>query len=63
MKSKFAGIHCLDGVAAAITKQMLHDFNLKRQEMTNLKRKVSYAEIMEKLDYLRILTYDDGSVV
>jgi hypothetical protein len=63
MKSKFAGIHCLDGVAAAITKQMLHDFNLKRQEMTNLKRKVSCAEIMEKLDYLRILTYDDGSVV
>jgi hypothetical protein len=63
MKSKFAGIHCLDGVAAAITKQMLHDFNLKRQEMTNLKRKVSYAEIMEKLDYLRILTYYDGSGV
>jgi hypothetical protein len=61
MKSKFAGIHCLDGVAAAITKQMLHDFNLKRQEMTNLKRKVSSAEIVKNMDYLRTWIYDDLS--
>ncbi len=48
MKNKFARIHCLDRVAATVTKQMCHIFNLKRQEITNLKRKVSNAEIMEK---------------
>jgi hypothetical protein len=48
MKSELAGIHRLDGVAATIAKHMCHVFNLKRQEMTNLKRKVSYAEIIEK---------------
>ena len=63
MKNKLAGIHCSNGIAAAITKQILHDFNLKKQEMTNLKRKVSCAEIMEKLDYLRIWIYDDLSSV
>lgn len=46
MKNKFAGINCLDRVAAAVTKQMRHIFNLKKQEMTNLKRKVSSAEII-----------------
>ena len=61
MKNKLAWIHCINGIAAAITKQILHDFNLKKQEMTNLKRKVSCAEIMEKLDYLRIWIYDDVS--
>jgi hypothetical protein len=48
MKNKLAGIHCSNGIAAAITKQILHDFNFKKQEMTNLKRKVPCAEIMEK---------------
>jgi hypothetical protein len=48
MKSELAGVHCLDGVPATIAKHLCHVFNLKRQEMTNLKRKVSYAEIMEK---------------
>jgi hypothetical protein len=47
MKNKFAGIHCMNRVAAAVTKQMRHIFNFKRQEMTNLKRKVSFAEIIE----------------
>jgi hypothetical protein len=61
MKNKLAGIHCINGIAAAITKQVLHVFNLKRQEMTNLKRKVSCAEIMEKPDYLRTWIYDDLS--
>ena len=59
MKSKLAWIHCLNGIAAAITKQMLHDFNLKKQEMTNLKRKVSCAEMLGKLMYLRKLIYYD----
>lgn len=63
MKNKLAWIHCINGIAAAITKQMVHDFNLKKQEMTNLKRKVSCAEIMKKLDYLRIWIYDDLSSV
>jgi len=63
MKNKLAWIHCINGIAAAITKQILHDFNLKKQEMTNLKRKVSCAEIMKKLDYLRIWIYDDLSSV
>ena len=61
MKSKFARIHCINGIAAAITKHVLHVFNLKRQEMTNLKRKVSCPAIMEKLDYLRNWIYDDVS--
>jgi hypothetical protein len=63
MKNELAWIHCINGIAAAITKQILHDFNLKKQEMTNLKRKVSCTEIMEKLDYLRIWIYDDLSSV
>lgn len=57
MKSELARIHCINGVAAAITKQMLHDFNLKKQDTTNLKRKVSCAKISEKLDYLRTWIY------
>lgn len=59
MKNKFAGIHCINGIAAAITKQVLHDFNLKKQEMTNLKREVSCAEIMENwiiYEYGHIMT-------
>jgi len=36
MKNKLAGIHCSNCIAATITKQMLHEFNLKKQEMTNL---------------------------
>jgi hypothetical protein len=47
MKNKFAWIHRINCVPAAITEQMLHDFNLKKQEMTNLKRKVSYAKMLE----------------
>ena len=54
MKEKLAGIYRLNGVAATITKQMLHDFNLKKQEITNLKRKVSYAEMLVKLMYSRM---------
>jgi hypothetical protein len=61
MKNKFAWIHCSNCIAAAITKQMLHDFNLKKQEMTNLKRKVSYATMLGKSMYLRIWIYYDIS--
>ena len=57
MKNKLAWIYCLNGIAAAITKQVLHDFNLKKQEMTNLKRKVSFTKMLGKLMYLRIRIY------
>jgi len=57
MKNKLAWIHCINGIAAAITKQISHVFNLKRQEMTNLKRKVSCAKMMEKPMYLRKRIY------
>lgn len=59
MKSKLAWIHCLNGIAAAITKQMLHDFNLKKQEMTNLKkesflrRNVRKTDVFANTDILR----------
>jgi hypothetical protein len=51
----------MDRVAATVTKQMRHIFNFKRQEMTNLKRKVSFAEIIEnwtiyELRYMTIST-------
>jgi hypothetical protein len=61
MKNKFARIHGSNCIAAAITEQMLHDFNLKKQEMTNLKKKVSYAKMLEKPMYLRIQIYSDTS--
>ncbi len=59
MKSKLAWIHCFNGIAVTITEQMLNDFNLKKQEMTNLKRKVSCAEMLGKLMYLRTRIYYD----
>jgi len=34
MKNEFAGVHGFDRIAAAITEQLLHDLNLKRQETT-----------------------------
>ena len=46
MKRELAGIHCLNRVAAAIAEQGLHDFNLKIQETTNLKREVSGAKML-----------------
>ncbi len=51
MKNEFAWIYSFDCIAAAITKQMLHDFNLTKQEMTHLKREVSCAEMLGKLMY------------
>jgi hypothetical protein len=54
MKNKFAWIYYSNCVAAAITEKMFHDFNLKKQEMTNLKREVSYAKMLEKSMYSRI---------
>jgi len=59
MKNKFAWIYGFDCIAAAIAKQVLHDFNLKRQEMTWIKREVSYVEMLGKLMYLRIRIYYD----
>ena len=61
MKNKFAGIYGFNCIAATITKQMLHDFNLTKQEMTYLKREVSCAEMLGKRMYLRILIYYDAS--
>jgi len=58
MKNKLAGIRGFNFIAATITKQMLHDFNLKKQETTNLKRKVSCAKMLVKLMYFRISIYD-----
>jgi len=43
MKNEFAGVYGFNCIAATITKQMLHDFNLTKQEMTYLKREVSCA--------------------
>ena len=61
MKNKFAWIDGFNCIAATITKQMLHDFNLTKQEMTYLKREVSCAEMLGKLMYLRIWIYYDAS--
>jgi hypothetical protein len=61
MKNKFARIHGSNCIAAAITEQMLHDFNLKKQEMTNLKRKVSYAKMLKKPMYSRNQIYSDAN--
>lgn len=47
MKNKFAWIHCLNRVAAAITKEIHHDFNLTKQETTQLKREVSWMKWWE----------------
>lgn len=41
MKNKFTWVYCTNRVAATITEQIFHDFNLEKLEMTNLKRKVS----------------------
>ena len=60
MKNKFALIDGFNCITTTITKQMLHDFNLTKQEMTYLKRKVSCAEMLGKLMYLRILIYYDA---
>jgi hypothetical protein len=54
MKSELARIHCLNRVAAAITEQVLHDFNLKKQDTTNLKREVSGAKMLENWSIYKI---------
>ena len=54
MKNKFTWIHCNDSISTTITEQMLHDFNLKRQETTHLKRKASYTKMLRKSNYFRI---------
>jgi len=61
MKNKFAGIYGFDCIAAAITEQLLHDVNLKRQEMTYVKREVSCAKMLRKLMYLHRRIYYDVS--
>jgi hypothetical protein len=61
MKNKFAWVYGFDCIAAAITEQVLHDLNLKRQEMTYVKREVSYAKMLRKRMYLRIRIYYDAS--
>jgi hypothetical protein len=59
MKNKFAWIYGFDRIAAAITEQMLHDLNLKKQETTHIKREVSCAKMLRKRMYLRIRIYYD----
>jgi len=63
MKNEVAWIDSFDCIAAAITEQVLHDFNLTKQEMTHLKREVSCAEMLGKLMYLRIWIYYDARSV
>ena len=62
MKDELAWIYGLNRIAATITKQTIHDFNLTNQETTKLKRKVSCAKMLGKLMYLRILIYYDTSI-
>lgn len=62
MKDELAGIYGFNRIAATITKQMIHDFNLTNQEMTKLKRKVSCAKMLGKLMYLQIRIYSDMSM-
>lgn len=59
MKNKFAWIHGFDCIAAAITEHLLHDLNLKIQEMTQIKREVSCAKMLGKWMYLRTWIYYD----
>jgi hypothetical protein len=59
MKNEFAWIHGFDRIAAAITKQLLHDLNLKKQETTQVKREVSCIVMLVKLMYLRTRIYYD----
>jgi hypothetical protein len=61
MKNKFAGIYGFDCVAAAIAEQLLHDFNLKRQEMAYVKREVSCAKMLRKRMYLHMWIYYGAS--
>ena len=49
MKNKLAWVYDLNGVPATIAEHVVHDFNLKRQEMPKLKRKVSCAKMLGKL--------------
>jgi len=60
MKNEFAWIYGFDRIAAAITEQLLHDLNLKRQETTQVKREVSGAEMLKKRMYLRTRIYYDA---
>jgi len=59
MKNKFAWVYGFNGIAAAITKQVLHDFNLTNQETSHLKREVSCTEMLGKRMYVRIPIYYD----
>jgi len=60
MKNKFAWIYSFNCITTTITKQMLHDFNLKKQEITHLKRKVSCVKMLGKWMYLRKPIYYDS---
>ena len=61
MENKFAWMHSLNRVSAAITEQICHDFNLMKQETTHLKREVSSARMLEKRMYFRTQIYYDVS--
>ena len=57
MKNKLAWVYNLNGVPATIAEHVVHDFNLKRQEMPKLKRKVSWAKMLRKPMYLQKRIY------
>ena len=53
MKNKLTGIDYRNCIATTIAKQMLHDFNLKRQEMMNTKKESFLRNNDEKNDILQ----------
>jgi hypothetical protein len=57
MIDEFAWVYCLNRITATITKQMTHDFDLKKIKMTKLKSKVSCAKMLRKLIYSLIRIY------
>jgi hypothetical protein len=57
MKNEFAWIHDFNSVSAAVTEQLRHDLNLKKQETREVKREVSCAKMMGKRMYLRTWIY------
>ena len=57
MKNEFAWVYGFNRVSAAVAEQLLHDFNLKKQEMKRVKREVSCTKMLRKRMYLRIRIY------
>ena len=50
MKLKLARVNCFYIVAATITKQMIHDFNLKSTETRSIKKQSFYGPIIRNFE-------------